>query len=145
MSRTIKEFRVVGKSLRAIEKYVGDWLGQNKFEVKERNSKGHMFTQSKWWLGVSVKITPHRKSTVGISLTFSGCIVFEVSLSSQGDDSIFHGEFYEAGAGPYEGAEWGVDPNPGFIGKLAKKIGYQMMVQLLESLESFSGRPLTDK
>ena len=136
MGRIIKEFKLTSKSPEEIQEYLRNWFVQNHFSVKTWSSDGKPFALRKWWSWLGIKVSSHVGSIVAIRYDFTGCIIFEINLRKAGADTLFHGEFYAAGAEIYRGKEWDLGPKPGATGKLPRKDGYRTMGQLLQELKN---------
>ena len=135
MSRTIKKVKLTGKNPEDVQKFIDGWLEENGFEVKEMKSDGKPISVKKWFSWYGVRISPRIGSTVAIKYDAGGCIVFEITLSKDGGDTLLHGEFYAAGAESFRGREYDLISEPEFTAKIPRKAGYEAMNKLLQALQ----------
>ena len=138
MSRTVKEIRIIAKKSDEIRKFIENWFSENGFVIKEQFSKKKWLYVFSWLCFPGVLLSPHKGAIVAVRIEIYGCIVFEISLQQDQNDTLLHGEFYVAGQTFMIGREWDLRPISPITAKIARQDGHDTMVQFIESLESIS-------
>ncbi len=141
MSRTIQEIRVKGRKQKEVKEHIAHWLAENYFAVKEWSFKRKRLPVFAWHSLGFVLLSPHTGSIVAVRMDLSGCIVFEIILKEENNDTLVHGEFYAAGGLILLGREWDLRRKSPAAARWPREGGYVLMSEFLESLESLSAKP----
>ena len=141
MSRTVREVRVIGRKAEKVKEHISLWFSANHFDVKEWASKGKRLWVYTWFTFPGFLLSPHIGSIVAVRIEPYGCVVFEIILKEERNDTLVHGEFYTTGSTIMMGRERDVRASSPTLGKFARQEGYDAMIRFLESLEGLSVKP----
>jgi hypothetical protein len=135
--RTILEVTVPNQSVDQVRQFLNGWFPRQGFTIEEWQASGQ--PKVIWKKAVRVKITPVPGAIVASSIGMGGAIVFDVLLTQNGPNVLFHIQGYAATAGFTAGGEMSLEPNPGISGRIPRKKGYETMMRLFSDLGATCG------
>jgi hypothetical protein len=135
--RTRLEVRVPNQSIDSIRQFLAGWFQRQNYNIEDWQATGEPKTI--WRKTVRVKITPVPGAIVATHIGMGGAIVFDILLSQEGPNVLFHIQGYAATAGFTSGGEMSLEPNPGVMGRLPRKKGYEVMMRLFNDMSGMCG------
>ncbi len=118
-----------------------NWLSSNKFKILSENCKDDFITYGSLFVpfdlaGPYIKLKVERNSILAVFLERVVrrvyVVVFEFNITDSGNESEIILEGYAAGTGLLAKREFTLQKNPGSLGSLPRKKGFDLLNKFLE-------------